>query len=77
LLAIDYLGGTKNNMDDDETADARKEGVAYMYILLGDYPSPPPVLLFYLLLLLFSSSCLPHVLLFLFLLFLMSSSCPS
>jgi hypothetical protein len=35
IVAIDFLGGTKNNMDDDETADARKEGVAYMYIILA------------------------------------------
>lgn len=35
VKAIDFLGGTKNNMDDDETADARKEGVAYLYIILA------------------------------------------
>lgn len=34
-LAIDFLGGTKSSMDDDETSDARKEGVAYMYIILA------------------------------------------
>eukprot|EP00604_Paraphysomonas_vestita_P001944 CAMPEP_0174821704 /NCGR_PEP_ID=MMETSP1107-20130205/9207_1 /TAXON_ID=36770 /ORGANISM="Paraphysomonas vestita, Strain GFlagA" /LENGTH=521 /DNA_ID=CAMNT_0016039023 /DNA_START=23 /DNA_END=1588 /DNA_ORIENTATION=+ len=35
LPAIDFLGGTKSSMDDDETSDARKEGVAYMYIILA------------------------------------------
>jgi sugar porter (SP) family MFS transporter len=35
LPAIDFLGGTKSDMDDDETSDARKEGVAYLYIILA------------------------------------------
>mmetsp|Transcript_1782 Transcript_1782/g.2799 ORF Transcript_1782/g.2799 Transcript_1782/m.2799 type:complete len:518 (-) Transcript_1782:256-1809(-) len=35
LSAIDLLGGTTSNMDDDETADSRKKGVAYLYIILA------------------------------------------
>mmetsp|Transcript_13619 Transcript_13619/g.29914 ORF Transcript_13619/g.29914 Transcript_13619/m.29914 type:complete len:539 (-) Transcript_13619:2377-3993(-) len=35
LTAIDELGGVENSMDDDETADAQKKGVAYMYFIFA------------------------------------------
>mmetsp|Transcript_12347 Transcript_12347/g.18720 ORF Transcript_12347/g.18720 Transcript_12347/m.18720 type:complete len:551 (-) Transcript_12347:231-1883(-) len=35
LSAIDGMGGTKDSMDDDEVADSRKEGVAYMYVMFA------------------------------------------
>lgn len=33
LSAIDMLGGVKSDMDDDEEGDARKKGVAYVYLI--------------------------------------------
>ena len=34
LTVIDGLGGVEASMDDDETNDAKKRGVAYMYLIL-------------------------------------------
>lgn len=34
-VAIEGLGGTKSSMDDEETEDSEKEGVAYLYILFA------------------------------------------
>ena len=33
LTAINEQGGVKKSMDDDETADAEKNGVAYLYFI--------------------------------------------
>jgi MFS family permease len=35
LTAIDGLGGVESGMDDDETAEAQKKGVAYMYFIFA------------------------------------------
>ena len=35
LTAIDELGGVKSSMDDDETAKAEKNGVAYLYFIFA------------------------------------------
>ena len=35
LTAIDGLGGVKSSMDDDETATAEKNGVAYLYFVFA------------------------------------------
>ena len=35
LSAIDGLGGVKSSMSDDETDNARKDGVSYLYFILG------------------------------------------
>ncbi len=35
LTAIDGLGGVKSSMDDDETAAAEKNGVAYLYFIFA------------------------------------------
>lgn len=35
LTAIEGLGGTKSDMDDDEKSKANKQGVAYLYFIIG------------------------------------------
>lgn len=35
FVAIEGLGGTKSNMDDEETEDSQKEGVAFLYIIFA------------------------------------------
>ncbi|RYY85683.1 hypothetical protein EON63_07055 [archaeon] len=35
LYAINGLGGVENNMDDDEQANAQKEGVSYLYFIFA------------------------------------------
>ena len=35
LTAIDELGGVKESMDDDQTAQAEKNGVAYLYFIFA------------------------------------------
>ncbi len=37
LTAIDGLGGVKSSMDDDETAAAEKNGVAYLYFVFAGF----------------------------------------
>lgn len=37
LTAIDGLGGVKDSMDDDETAAAEKNGVAYLYFIFAAF----------------------------------------
>jgi hypothetical protein len=37
LTAIDQLGGVTNSMDDDETASAEKNGVAYLYFIFAGF----------------------------------------
>lgn len=37
LTAIDGLGGVTKSMDDDETASAEKNGVAYLYFIFAGF----------------------------------------